>query len=340
MWWASNASKVSLLRTADALKVGLNEAGGLTYESWGKELSLSDFSEYPVIKVRARFEGSSRPTLRVALKDVNSYEANLNPPSMKLKEGNYQDYYFNFKNKWKQGWPDAKTVDSTAIKEISLFINPGTESWTGTIYIDEIKAVKVEDIPEQYDESISVVSPDTLAVKDTLADIVQIPENSAPQLIDDFKYEIYTWWVGSDKIKLLKEGEMLKVELKDVGPAYENWGRTFNAIDFNKTPVLKIRMKAEGTEPGLLRVDIKDSHGFASNARPVFVNFKSDEGFTDYYFDFTGKFEQSRPDLKGLNPAEITGLLFYINPGGELYSGILIIDDISLVSPEDYKNRK
>ena len=340
MWWVSNSSKVSLLRAGNTLKVYLNGAGGDSYECWGREFRISDFSASPVVKVRARFEGKTPPVLRLSLKDINSLDANFDAPTIQLKEGDYQDYYFNFKDRWKQGWPDEKNVDATAIKEISFFINPGTEKWTGTIYIDETEPVKAEDIPDKNGENTNFTPVNSANVNDTIVSNVKTPEKDTPQLIDDFNNEIYSWWVGSDKIKVMKEGEMLKVEVKGVGPGFENWGRGFKAIDFTKTPVVKVRMKASGEKSILLRVDIKDADGFVTNAKPNIIEFEPAPDFVNYYYDFTDRFEQKWPDIKSVDPSKITDLLFFINPGGELYSGTLFIDEISAISAEDYKNKK
>jgi hypothetical protein len=329
MWWVAN-EKIALQKVSDTLKVVIKEAGS-KYECWGREFSMCDFTENPVLKIRARFEGNTIPSLTASLKDVNAYDANSNPPTNRLKKGGYQDYYFDFSGKWKQGWPEEKKVDQTTIREILFFINRGGADWTGTIYIDEIKAVKVEDMPARKTTTPTDTSDKTTTNTNTPA---------AAEMIDDFSNEIYSWWSGSDKIKLAKEEETLNIELKEVGPGFETWGRGFNGIDFNKTPVVKVRMKATDGKAATLRIDIKDSDGSATNGKPTLVKFEPATEFADYYFDFTGKYEQSWPDPKTVNPAEIVEIVFMVNPAGELWSGTLVIDDISVISLEEYKNKK
>jgi hypothetical protein len=332
-WWVAN-DKVELQRVGDTLKVILKQAGS-KYECWGKEFSICDFTESPVIKVRARYEGNSIPTMKLSMKDMNAYDANFNPPSARLKKGGFQDYYFNFKGKLKQGYPDEKIVDATTIREVLFFVNPGAADWTGTIYIDEIRVVKVEDIPAKK----TTATPTTDSTQNSTPDTTAAAKIE-PEMIDDFSTEIYSWWTGSDKIKLVKEEEMLKVDLKDVGPGFESWGRGFKGIDFTKTPVVKVRMKATGEKPAILRVDIKDADGFATNAKPNVIKFESGTDFVDYYYNFTSKFEQTWPDVKTVNPSEIVELVFMVNPGGELYSGTLFINEITAISMDDYKNKK
>jgi hypothetical protein len=378
-WWVAN-DKVGIVKKGDTLRVKLTNVG-MKYECWGREFEMCDFTEAPVLKVRARFEGKSSPTLSPHLKDVNGYDANFAPPSARIKKGDYQDYYFNFTGKWKQSWPDDKVVDFTAIREILFFVNPGAADWTGTLYIDDIQAVKISDIPAKKSPT-SAVTPDsnttapvstettpvstetktttttttktkTTPVEETKATPVEgtkvITEeskkpvstvNAASVLIDDFKGNIKSWRTGSDKISLSKKDDMLNVDMKNVGPSYETFGRAFKSIDFEKTPVVKVRMKASGEKPAVLRVDIKDSEGFTTNSKPNTMKFESGTDFVDYYYDFTSKFEQTFPMVKTVNPSGIVEIVFFVNPGGEAYSGTLLIDEVKVLSLEDYKNKK
>jgi hypothetical protein len=160
-------------------------------------------------------------------------------------------------------------------------------------------------------------------------------------LVDNFSSgEINNWWAGSDKVNLTKMKQMLKVDLNAAGAGFETFGRDFKAIDFSKTPVLKIRMKAIGGKPGILRVDIKDFEGNTTNANPVTTAFHDTTDFVDYYFDFTGKFEQAMPTVQIVNKLKIEEILLFVNPGEEPYSGTILIDEIKAISLEEYKNRK
>jgi hypothetical protein len=356
-WWVAN-DKVGIVKKGDTLKVKLTNVG-MKYECWGREFEMCDFTEAPVLKVRARFEGERQPTLSPHLKDVNGYDANFAPPSARIKKGDYQDYYFNFTGKWKQSWPNDQVVDFTTIREILFFVNPGAADWTGTLYIDDIQAVKVSDIPVKTSPTSSTTPTDgttpattttttetTTTPTETKVTVTSETKKSAPVgnasavLIDDFKGNIDSWWAGNDKIKLSKEKKSLKATLKDVGPTYETFGKTFKTIDFEKTPVVKVRMKASGEKPAVLRVDIKDNEGFATNSKPVAMKFESGTDFVDYYYDFTSKFEQTFPMVKTVNPSGIVEILFFVNPGGEAYSGTLLIEEVKAISLEDFNNKK
>jgi hypothetical protein len=158
-------------------------------------------------------------------------------------------------------------------------------------------------------------------------------------LIDNLNGNISSWWSGNGKIQLSKKDGALQAECKDVGPDYDVFGRSFTSIDFSKTPVVKIRMKAVGGKPAILRVDVKDSEGHTTNSNPVSVAFESGTDFVDYYFNFEGRFKQARPTNKAVDLTKIEEMLLFVNPGGESYFGILLIDDIRALTREEFKNK-
>jgi hypothetical protein len=158
-------------------------------------------------------------------------------------------------------------------------------------------------------------------------------------LIDNLNGNINPWWAGNGKTQLSKKDGALQAELKDVGPDYDVFGRSFTPMDFSKTPVIKVRMKAVGGKPAILRIDVKDSEGHATNSNPVSVAFETGTDYVDYYFDFTGRFKQARPTNKAVDITKIEEILLFVNPGGEPYFGILLIDDIRALTKEEFQNR-
>ncbi|MFN6945798.1 MAG: hypothetical protein ACK4ND_12695 [Cytophagaceae bacterium] len=364
-WWVAN-DKLSLQKIAgDTLKVTIKGAGR-NYDCWGREFPrMFDFTEAPVAKISMRYEGQLAPTVRVSFKDVDGNDANYAPPSIRLRKGEAYDYYFNFEGKWQQGWPDIRDVDPTKIREVLFFVNPGTMDWHGTLYIDGIQMVRVEDIVSIKDQRAAAAEPEAPAPSPKKeVEPSPAPEGAAPSApregdmatdinreninvggeaesvtIDNFKNGIDSWWFG-DRLAISKDGETLKVESKGAGPAFETFGRQFDRIDFTKTPVVKIRLKAPDGKPGELRVDIKDMEGFSTNAKPVVIKFKSGTEFVDYYYNFTGRFEQSYPNVGRVNPSQIIEMLFFINPGGKEYTGSFFIDEIKAISLEEFNRVK
>ncbi len=147
-WWVAN-TKLAMSKVGDTLKVQLKDCG-LKYECWGTELDeLLDFTNSPVLKVTARSEGATVPTLGISLKDMDGFDTSLDRPSQKIeKSDEYIEYYFNYNKKWTH-WEGKKPVDPAGIIEILFFVNPGQMNWTGTIYIDDIQVITLDEMPSE-----------------------------------------------------------------------------------------------------------------------------------------------------------------------------------------------
>jgi len=377
-FWVAN-DKLSIAKVGDTLKVDLRECGQ-KYECWGTELNdLLDFSKSPVLKVTARSVGKGMtPTLGISLKDMDGYDTNLDRPSQRVRKSNdYVDYYFDFTGKWKQIWPDKKVVNSSAISEILFFVNPGAMNWTGTIYIDDIQVITLDEMPskeelrqrrldarakakakaegkKQADSNGQDTSkPETEssveeAQKDKKVNGNLSEQPSSLPIQEDAKAvsisskgDLSNWWSSDkDKIKFSTENEKMLFTLDGVGPAFETFGKTFPAVDFTKTPVLKVHLKVEGEPVGKLRVDIKDMEGFSTNSNPNVKVFNSGTEFVDLYYDFSGKFLQSYPNIQKVRANEIVGVVLYVNPGGTPFKGKLYIDEITAISLNDFNKIK
>ena len=133
-WWGSDG--ITLSRKADTFKIAINNVGSM-YVPFGREISSLDFTKNNAIRVRMRTEGKISPTIRIDIKDNLGRTTNSSAVQSKVAVGqDYKDFYFNYKDKWKQGWPDNQVVDPTLVSAIMIFVNPGMSDWTGTVYID------------------------------------------------------------------------------------------------------------------------------------------------------------------------------------------------------------
>ncbi|MBX9853119.1 MAG: hypothetical protein K2X86_15355 [Cytophagaceae bacterium] len=334
VWWSASPDLI-LSKKGDTLRVDSKNVGS-KYVPFGRTFPALDFSETPVLRIRMRYEGNLAPDVRVDMADIYEKQAD-GVNKQRLRKGDYRDYYFNFNNKWKQAWPKPEPVDSKAIGKIVIFINPGTADWTGTLFIDEIAIVKESDIPSK-----KPVTPVKDSVNTNTNNNTVVTESVEAKLIDDFSgQDINNWWSGAEgKVTLSKEEEMLKVDFKEAGPAYETFGRGFDKINFLKTPVLKVRVKVQGEKPANLRIDVKDASGFSTNARPTAIKIESGTDFVNYYYDFTNKFEQSWPNVQKVDPEGVVEVVFFVNPGGQAYTGTIYIDEIKAISLEDFKSKK
>jgi hypothetical protein len=306
-WWIGN-DQLALSKKGDTLKIVAKNVGP-KYTPFGREMSLLDMSKAPILKVRMRAEGATAPLVGISLKDVNTFDTNSDRPKAKVKPNvGYEDYYFDYTDRWKQSWPNLQKVDETMIRELMVFINPGGAEWTGTLYIDEIKAVSPEEMPKK--------------------------QATVGGFVDDFSEEIYSWWSSSDKVMLERKEDMLHITMAEVGPGYETMGKAIEAMNFNAgAQIIRIRARAEGAVPDF-RIDLKDKSGLVTNASPVINKIEVSSEFKNYFFNYKGKYTQAWPDAQKVNAEAIQEVLFFVNPGGNPapYTGKVIIDEIEVIT--------
>ena len=89
--------------------------------------------------------------------------------------------------------------------------------------------------------------------------------------------------------------------------------------------------------PPLVRVDVKDADGRVANISPIMLTFKNDGVFTNYYYDYRGKFSQVYPDVQTMNPAQVQEVIIFINPGGPKINTAIYVEDIKVLTPEEYE---
>jgi hypothetical protein len=321
-WWAGN-EKVNLEKLGDQMVVACNGAGP-TYELFGRAFDEMDFNKAQIVRIKARSEGGS-PLLRVDFKDKNGYVTNGSPVINKIQESSdFKDYFYNYRGKYTQSWPEAQTVDPSGIKEVLMFINPGGEAFTGKIFIEEIEVIT----DDQYAKLTGGV---TEGLKANAAGLL---------VVDDFSGDVSSWWSGSDKITFSKDASnALLVNVAGAGPKFDVFGTSFKTVDFTKTPIVKLRIKNTGA-PLDLRVDVKDMDGNTTNATPNIAKVTTSADYVTYYLDFSGKFNQVWPSTKTVNPAKISEMILMPNPGGTAYNGSFLIDEINLLTIEQYNSKK
>jgi len=314
-WWIGN-DQLTLSKKGDTLKVVAKNVGP-KYTPFGKEFGLLDMREAPVLKVRMRAEGTTSPLVGISLKDVNAYDTNADRPKAKIKlTSEYVDYYFNYNEKWKQGWPTPVKVDETMIREIMFFINPGGAEWSGTLYIDGITAVKESDLPKV--------------------------ETTAGGYIDDFAEEIYSWWSSSDKVALERKNEALVVTCDAAGPGYELFGKGIDPVNMaGEHHVLRVKAKAVGDTPHL-RINLKDKSGFVNNEAPIVIPIQVTEEYKNYYYNFGGTWKQSWPDAQDVKAESIQEVLIFVNTGGQPgpFTGTILIDELEIITEQQMNDLK
>lgn len=306
-WWVAN-DQLALSKKGDTLKIQMKNVGP-KWECFGSQIMMLDFTEASVLKLRMRSEGATAPNVSIRFRDANGYMADMIANNKVPKNGPYQDFYYNFTGKWKQAWPESKDVDPRVINEVLFFINGGGSPYTGTLYIDEIKAIPLSELPAAGPAAVGGI-------------------------IDDFSEPIDSWW-AADKINLMTEGEELAITATGAGPGYECFGRAFTVKDFNKADIVRVKAKAIGDSEPILRGDVKDADGRVTNATVVSHKIALNE-YRDYFYDYNGKFSQVYPDNQTVNASQIKDILFFINPGGPAFEGKIYVDEIEVITRQKY----
>ncbi len=313
-WWVAEGFKKSFVEADTAVKFEGNNVGP-AWNAFGTGLPKTmNVVNANKLHVWAKIDGEVPPELRIDLKDPDGNTTNSRPATVRVYPGSeYKKYTFRFKDRFLQTYPDRKDVDGRRITEMVCFINGGKAPWTGSLYIKKMEFEFTGEVKDGGD--------------------VVLEEDPSNTLVDDFKQPLYSWWNG-DKIVLKKEGNSMAVTANGVGKGDDGFGRAFQAIDFTKTPVLKVSAKAE--KDLNLRIDLKDIDEVGTNAKPLVMTIKAGE-YQDYYFDFTDRFNQLTPKEAKVNAKEILETVFFINPDGPAYSGKLFVKHISAVKKDDIK---
>jgi len=307
-WWAGEG--FLLTKVGDTLKADAKGVGP-KWNAFGREMTLLDFSNCPVVKIRCRAEGEKPPTLIVHMKDVNNYDANGDAPKARIHIGkDYRDYYFSFHNRWRQSWPDNQIVDPKMMNSILLFINGGMAEWSGVLYIDDISAVSLDDMP-----------------KATVA---------SGGMVDDFSDELYAWWAANEKIGIEKKGDAMLLDCQGAGTNYETFGRSIEEMDFTKAHIVRVKARAEGGTPNL-RIDFKDKNGHTTNEFPAVNVIQETPDYKNYYYNYDGKYSQTYPDRQTVDPTGFKDVIGFINPGGPPFTGKIYIEEIEVIDDKKYK---
>ena len=312
-WWTGEGGRFVLEKQGGALKVMAKKVGP-AYDAFGRPFNGLDLSGGIALRVRARSEGEKSPVLRIDFKDASGAVSNGKPITNRiLKSDKFTDYYFKYDHKLVQKYPVDKVLDAKAIKEILFFVNGGGSSWSGTLFIDEVVAVPVAEA----------------------AKAIVIPEIGAEGgYIEDFKDGIFTWWGNNSNQKLdSPDGKTLTITAKKIGPAYDAFGRSFDPFNFTAVNTIRVRAKVESEEVPNVRMDIKDLNEYSTNAKPNIVKFDKGNVWTDYYFPFKGRFTQTWPNYKKVDPTQIITLMFMVNAGKSPWSGKLSIAEVEVIKP-------
>ena len=311
--WESSHGNISLGKTKNALMVDLKEVGA-DWEQLSCQFQSVNFSEAPYLLVKARIDANSPDSLklRIDLIDDEGYATNYIPqeryirsrPEMKI-------YKFNYMGNWTQNWPSRKEVNSKNIVEMRINFNGGGPNYSGKLFIEEIIAF----------------------------DGKRKETNLFNYALFDFSEGTSSWWSANSIVitnEEINSKDVMKLVLDEVGPGWEGFGSPLErTIDFSITPILKIRLKAD--KPGKLRIDLIDDKNLSTNAIPLLIDFPATEEYVDLFYNYSAKFNQSWPVKQEVDSTKIKSIKFHVNPPeNPAFKGTILIDDIYLLSIEEY----
>lgn len=108
---------------------------GPKYEAIGVSIPLTNFSERPILRVRARAEKAA--VLRIDLQDARGNGTSTLPVHERIqKTDEFRDYHFDFSRH--AGQPEG--ADLTRIQTLIIYVNPGANAFDGVIYFDELES--------------------------------------------------------------------------------------------------------------------------------------------------------------------------------------------------------
>lgn len=325
-WWGCDKERVLLSKQGKSLSVGFKSG---QWSCFGMTFDPTNISSTPVIKLRIKAQSTgTAPNVDVVayFTDTHNKTSNaLGKPQKVIIGNDYTDYFYDYKDNM------ASTdgpFDPKSTQGIIVFVNTmGSEVFNGNIFLDEV--VFLPAVPKYVSKRILLSKP--FIIDSTWT------KGSTSSIIDNFEKDDKTWNSSSGKISTSVEGgKFIKITSDAVGPEWESFSKNLGNVNLIEKPVLKVRVKAEGNLSPFLRIILTDNLGNISNARPAEEKIEVKNEYTDYYFDFTGRFQQRFPELKNINPMAINKLSLYINGGGEAYSGTLFIENIQAITVNEY----
>ncbi len=279
-WWVNDAKYSLKYSDEDSAIVVISRGTGAHYESFGRGFSSANFSENSVLKVRIKAEGETAPDFRLDMVDADGNATNGEAIIKTIPNDNkYRDYFFDFKDKFYQGWPQTKKVDEKNIKELMLFINPGSSNYIGKIFISDIEVVT-----------------NFIRSYDTKKSLVQLDKNI--NIVQSNKLDL--WWVGEGgTIKV--QDSYIEIIAEHTTPQETMIGSGFDTKDLSIRNQFKLVVKSSHTD---FEVKLFDDKGNSTEKVSPLTVQKLDNGFSEYYFSFTEA-------LKKINLYKVGGITIY-----------------------------
>jgi endoglucanase len=144
---------------------------------------------------------------------------------------------------------------------------------------------------------------------------------------ENFDDNTLTGWSGNSSYVLTESNQELNIDANVANGSWAAFTYNFSALNLSLYPFVKIKIKSNPTVN--VRIDLVDQAGKTTNASPVVKRVVSSSSYSEFIFNYNGKFSQSWPNASTVNPSAITGLVIFFAPGSS-YTGSVQFDDLRI----------
>ncbi|MBN2175486.1 MAG: T9SS type A sorting domain-containing protein [Bacteroidales bacterium] len=284
-----------------ALQVAVDKSKG----KWsGMKLlpsSLLDLSEHPYLKIAIK--ANSAVTVGIGFVDSSGYDLNRKYINVEAGE-NYSTFYIEYDSwagkDWGNGGVDV-LLNSTAIKEIHITVDEGSEAYNDTLYIEEI-------------------SVGDLGMKPLigLSEDFNTEEFSLTWL-DNSGNGAYSFEVTAQALRIAVDKSLGKWSGLKLIPQ--------RPLDLIAYPYVQVKMKV--TADVTVGIGFVDESGYDLNR--TYINLKAGDEYEVFNIEFaswSGKdWENGGADVT-LNPSALKEIHITVDEGSVAYKDTLYIDEI------------
>jgi hypothetical protein len=152
--WTSESTGLNLSQGTSALKINA-DVKGADWSSFVGNVGGVNLYDNTYIKVKVKSTGNIDPTLRFTFVDDFGAESNGRPQEIKVvSNGQYDEYYLKVFNSCFQITPKLKVVNMQNIQKVRVYVSPDLGNYKGTIEIDEMSYLNVNQVPKDVVSSL------------------------------------------------------------------------------------------------------------------------------------------------------------------------------------------
>lgn len=111
---------------------------GALYENVKFSIPVTSLATKQKLKAKLKLEGSTSAKVRIDLIDANGIITNKRPIIKEIKPGDWNTLVYDYSNRLAQSYPQQVDVDASRIAQVVIYINPGDNTFTGKLLIDEL----------------------------------------------------------------------------------------------------------------------------------------------------------------------------------------------------------